>query len=122
MWAIVDSMVTKFVPSTEQGTAFGINNAYREVSKIVGPFSFGALYSISSEQWDMPFLFILIGIALCVASMLIAIVPLHRSMMRPSEMETAAHTGKQEEAVTADTLTMPQLELSLATNDGGDDK
>ena len=111
LWAVVDAMITKCVPPTEQGMAFGINNAYREVSKIIGQFSFGAFYVFSTEQWDMPYLFMLVGVVLCVLSMLIAIVPLQRSILQAADNETRQ---REQEAVPAETPTATQLELSLA--------
>merc|ERR1711997_54215 len=75
IWPTITGLLTKHMGEDEQGTGFGILDAWTSIASIVAPFSFGQLYVYSmghGVQW------LLFGVAIlfCIVSIIIIAYPL----------------------------------------------
>eukprot|EP01084_Bolivina_argentea_P308083 532607_1 len=70
---VLDSLLTKFVHKNSQGIAFGIINSYKDIARIFAPFSFGAFYVYTLNNFNMPYIYLLLALFLQFILILIII-------------------------------------------------
>ena len=75
MWPALAGILTKYIDESQQGTGYGILDAWTGVSSVIAPFGFGYLY-VSLISANLQWMLFAIAIVLCVAEILLALFPL----------------------------------------------
>ena len=81
IWPSITGLLTKYLSDNEQGTGFGIIDAWTAIANIVAPFSFGYFY-VNLQNWKMPWILFLFAISFCIASIIITLYPLKTTVIK----------------------------------------
>lgn len=79
IWPTITGLLTKHCGEREQGTAFGILDAFTGIASILAPFSFGQLYVFSMGR-GVQWLLFAVAIAFCIVSIVIIAYPLRAAV------------------------------------------
>jgi len=104
MWPALIGILTKYLEDSQQGTGFGILDAWTGVSSIIAPFGFGYLY-VRLDAVDLEWMLFMVAIVLCVLEILIALFPLRRAVAeqeRSGEMMVFDVVGDDDSSVNSD--------------------
>merc|ERR1719474_1224976 len=115
--SLIPVLFKKYIAEDQQGTGFGILDAWTGMSSIIAPFGFGYLY-VFLVDFNLQWMLFMIAIGVCVVEILIALFPLRNAIAEQEEsgvltgfesdeeevvgnanMEYAALPGQHEEAV-----------------------
>ena len=76
-FAVLEGIVSEYVVKECSGTAFGVITSYKGIAGIIGPFSFGILFTELSDT-NVSYMFIMLGIFMCVIQIILSLIPLKR--------------------------------------------
>merc|ERR1719474_86126 len=98
MWPALVGILTKYIAEDQQGTGFGILDAWTGMSSIIAPFGFGYLY-VFLVDFNLQWMLFMIAIGVCVVEILIALFPLRNAIAEQEESGVLTGFGSDEEEV-----------------------
>jgi len=103
IWPSITGLLTKYLSDEQQGTGFGIIDAWTAVANIIAPFSFGYFY-VTLDAMHMPWILFFFAISFCVLAIVVILVPLKSTIRKQRRLlELKGDAGS--------TLTMEQYDV-----------
>lgn len=90
IWPSITGLLTKYLSDNEQGTGFGVIDAWTAIANICAPFSFGYFY-VKLDHEHMPWVLFLIAIFFCLASIGVILYPLGETVMKQRAVMDLKH-------------------------------
>ena len=85
IWPSITGLLTKYLSVSQQGTGFGVVDSWTAIASIFAPFCFGYFY-VEMNKINLEYIVLLFAISFCVASILIIVFPLSRTINEQTSM------------------------------------